>query len=83
MSNAKLLLEDSLLPGRILGSFPDVSFGDRENVRRSADITIPSREYQQWQKGAKPALVIDFRDSGGNRVRRKVELVRMPVGEEN
>lgn len=83
VSNAKLLLEDSHLPGKILGSFPDVSFGDRKDVRRSLNLTIPAREYQRWQKGAKPAVVMEFQNAEGNRVRRGVELVRMPVGGEN
>jgi hypothetical protein len=82
VSGATLTLRDRLLPPQANGSFPSVSFGDRESVRCSAEVVISRFEYERWQRGGLPNLLIEFRDAQGNLVRRGAELVQKPVGKE-
>jgi len=80
--NATLTLQDTILPGKDYGSFQNVLIRDRENVVLSADFIITRREYERWQAGGSPSLRIEYRDAAGNAVRKRVELIQMPVGAE-
>ena len=82
VSGATLTLRDRLLPPQGSGSFPSLSFGDRESVRVSAEVTISRFEYERWRRGGVPNLLIEFRDAQGNLVRRRAELTQRPVGKE-
>ncbi len=81
VADATLTLRDSLLRQKSYGSFPSVSVGDRQSVRLSGGFTIPHREYERWQRGAVPNLIIEFKDAAGKSIRRRIELVKMPLGE--
>ena len=83
VNDATGMLEDSFLPGDPYGScITPVYFQDRESVRLSDRFTIPRREYEGWQEGRTPRLTIEFMDADGNTIRRPIELVQMPLGEE-
>jgi len=82
VAGASLTLQDSVLPGQAYGSFPALSFGDHESVRRSADLTIPRVEYERWRRGGSPNLVVEFHDAQGNLVRRRAEVILGRLGRE-
>jgi hypothetical protein len=80
---AEIILEDSLLPGEDLARFATVvDILDRESARASDTVTVPRREYEQWQQGASPQLRLQFTDSAGTTQRQPVELAPMLVDEE-
>jgi len=41
-----------------------------------ATFTVPAREYQLWQKGARPRFVIDYQDAAGGPQHRAIVLIR-------
>ncbi len=83
VNDAAITLEDSLLPGQTYGSFiTRVYILDRESVRVSDEFTIPRREYEHWQEGRIPSLIIEYMDANGNTIQRPIELAQMPLGEE-
>lgn len=82
VNNASLFLQDASEPGKTYATFTGVYMHDRENVRLSSLVTVPRREYKSWLQGRSPALEIQFTDPSGKTVRRRVELMQMPVGEE-
>lgn len=80
---AKIILEDSLLPGEDLGSFAAiVDIRDRESARASEPFTVPRRLYDEWQEGVPPHLRLEFTDASGPKQRAPVELAPMLVDEE-
>lgn len=79
---ATILLEGSDLARASYASFPYQTIRDRESVRVEAWVTIPKTEYESWQQGARPGLLVEFK-AGNETQRRPVELARGPVGEEN
>jgi hypothetical protein len=79
VANGTLALVDRLRPDRKPSTFADtVTVADRRGVKVSGTLTIDTREYQDWQRGVPPALVIDFIDARGRKVERVVELARLP-----
>jgi hypothetical protein len=78
ISNATLTLLDSLRPGTVYATFPDVSIARREGVKRTQSVTIPMSEYEQWQQGAQPNVIIWFRDAKNQIHEQQVELLRHP-----
>lgn len=78
---AVVVLADSLFFDEY-ASAPDIWLADREKVRIQGSVTVPLREYEQWQQGASPFLFIEYSDSSGNTLRRSIELIQMPFGEE-
>jgi hypothetical protein len=44
----------------------------------SQQFTIPKYEYQRWQRGMNPTLMVAFVDANGASMRRSVQLVRRP-----
>ena len=83
VNDTAITLEDSLLPGQTYGSFiTRVYILDRESARVSDQFTIPRREYEDWQEGGTPLLIIDYMDANGNTIHRPIELAQMPLGEE-
>jgi hypothetical protein len=83
VSNAEVTLEDSLRPGTDYSSYPtQITIADRQSVRISSEFTVSRQEYDYWEKGSAPSLRIDFQNSEGTAVRRKIEMSRGLVGEE-
>ena len=83
VNDATITLEDLVLPGQTYGSFiAPVYVQDSESVRLSDQFTIPRREYEHWQEGGTPSLIIDYMNANGNTIQRPIELFRMALGEE-
>ena len=82
VNNATLVLQDPLVPRAVYATFTGVEIRDRGNVRLSTQVTVPRREYESWLKGGSPALDVQYTSAEGKSLRRRVELSRMPVGEE-
>ena len=74
VSQATLTLEDSLLPGQSYAVFQSISITNNDSATVSSFITIPAREYQGWQNGMPPLLVVQFTDASGNNHLERVEL---------
>ena len=62
------------------GAFqPIVLFRKRQQVRLSQQFTVPKYEYQRWEHGLNPTLMVAFVDPNGKNMRRGVQLVRRPA----
>jgi hypothetical protein len=76
---AELSLRDSLQPLDRFGSFPDlVRAANHEVIRLSAMFVITTRESDAWSRGARPQLLIEYRDTNGEPQSRYVELAGVP-----
>lgn len=80
VAGATVLVHSALPPGDALGSIANVTLLDNTHVLLSGRITVPASDYQRWQDGAEPQLVIEYVDAGGNKVRRPIEVMQMPAG---
>ena len=56
------------------GSFTDVSVDYRKSIELDGNFMAPVREYQQWQRGAAPVLMVTYFDESGKEHRDPVEL---------
>jgi hypothetical protein len=56
------------------GSFSNVSIPDRKLLDLQGDFSAPKAEYQRWQRGALPNLVVTFLDESGRERHERVEL---------
>ena len=75
VSNATVVLRDWIIPSRNFGTFPSVGVPAGRSVQLSGTFQIPQREYQSWQQGRPPFLMIEYADVAGNKVRRPIEVV--------
>jgi hypothetical protein len=79
LSNATLTLADRR-PGHrpdtmdYQGSFTEVSIPYHKWIELDGSFMAPVREYQQWQRGAAPILVVTYFDETGKEHRDPVEL---------
>ncbi len=64
VAGATVILEDSLFLDEY-GSFLDVWIPDQGEIRLQGDLIIPREEYDFWQQGASPSLVVEFQDGDG------------------
>lgn len=80
---AMVLLEDSLLPGDPYAQWQSLTLFDRESVRVEAWVTLPQREFEQWQRGLRPLLWVEYHDQADNTFRSRVELIQDVVGDGN
>ncbi|PYU21650.1 MAG: hypothetical protein DMG30_17135 [Acidobacteria bacterium] len=78
-ANATVLLRDWIVPSRNYGSFPNLNIPRGQAVQVSGNFQIPQREYQSWQQGRPPSLIIEYVDASGNKVRRPIEISTGPV----
>jgi predicted RecA/RadA family phage recombinase len=74
VSNATVVLRDLIIPSRNFGTFPNVNIPAGQTVQLSGTFQVPQREYQSWQQGRKPFLMIEYADASGNKVRRPIEV---------
>ncbi len=81
VAEATIILENSLFLDEY-AAFLDVWIPDQGAIRLQGDLIIPREEYDFWQQGASPSLVVEFQDGDGNWRRQGIELVQMLVGEE-
>ncbi len=82
VAGATIILEDSLFLDEY-AAFLDVWIPDQGEIRLQGDLIIPWEEYDLWQQGASPSLFVELQDGDGNWLHRGIELVQMPVGEED
>jgi hypothetical protein len=78
LSNATITLQDSFVPGSVYWSVDDVSIAPNESTVLTQTVTVPKREYDQWQQGGQPNVTIRFRDSKNQNRKQRVELLRQP-----
>jgi hypothetical protein len=74
VSNATLVLRDGIIPSRNYGTISNVNVPAGHAVQLSATFQVPQREYQSWQQGRQPFLMIEYADAAGNKVRRPIEI---------
>jgi len=75
ISNATVVLRDMIIPSRNHGRISNVSVPAGQAVQLSGTFQVPQREYQSWQRGKQPFLMIEYVDAAGNKVRRPIEIV--------
>jgi len=74
VSNATVVLRDWIIPSRNFGTFPNVNVPAGQTVQLSGTFQVPQREYQSWQQGRRPFLIMEYADATGNKVRRPIEV---------
>jgi hypothetical protein len=79
VSNATISLVDSMLPNQTYAVFQGISISSNGNATVWSSVTIPAREYQNWQQGGSPRLVVQFIDLNGNNRLEAVELTKEVV----
>lgn len=77
ISNATIRLVDSMLPNKTYAVFPGIYFSNHDKTIVSSSVTVPAREYQGWQQGSPPRLVLQFIDVNGN---NRLEAVELTMG---
>jgi hypothetical protein len=79
LTNATISLADRLAPGKAGASVTSgVTVAYRGVVKLSATVTVATQEYQRWQHGGQPLLIIRVPNRNGREVGRPIELARMP-----
>jgi hypothetical protein len=81
VTSARVIVDDSLLPGRDYGSFPPIDLGYLASGRIAGSFVVSGLEYQSWD-GSAPRLSVEFIDSNGQPVRRSIELLRISLESE-
>lgn len=56
------------------GELDHVAVKYRKIVALQGNFTVPESEYQQWQKGAMPNLVVTYLNAEGDQVQNNIEL---------
>jgi hypothetical protein len=78
---AELALEDPTLP-EAYALFPSVRIDYQGSVLVTAQVSAPGWEYDHWSQGGTPRLTITYSDARANVISRLIELVKMPLGEQ-
>lgn len=71
--DATVSLEHPLLQ-TVYGSSSGVSIAAGESARFSGTFILPRHEYDYWEKGGVPHLLIGYPDANGNPVQRTIEV---------
>lgn len=79
ISNATVTLVNPMNPRQPYASFTGISISKNGSTLVSGSIAIPSREYQRWQDGGQPQVLIGFVDSEGQSHLEPVQLIHRPV----
>ena len=79
IKDAFVILRGSDLPRQDYAVFSGVNMADHQHATVSGTATVPKREYDRWQRGAHPVLMIQYKDSNGDTHEKRVELARRPV----
>lgn len=78
VSHAVLTLRE--FGGGPLGTFPAVKlWRNHGEVRLGQQFIVPKREFENWQRGAQPTLMVVTHDANGQRYDRFVQLSRRPM----
>jgi hypothetical protein len=59
------------------GEVDHVTVKYRKLITLGGDFTIPESEYQQWQKGATPNVVVTYLNADGDQIQNTVELSKV------
>jgi hypothetical protein len=79
LSNAAVFLMNRLQPGKAGTPFASgISAPYRGVAKASGVVAVNTEEYQRWQHGGHPELVVRVLDQRGRKVDRPIELLRMP-----
>jgi len=63
-----------------LGGFKPVKLiRTRGEANLSQEFSVSRTEYERWQQGANPVLLLLFKDSSGHALQRPIELIRRPL----
>jgi hypothetical protein len=79
VANATISLQAFNDPTTVYASFTGVNITADGNVRLSSQASVPSSEYDGWQQGNGPSVVIQFTDNNGNSLTEKVEVALVPA----
>ena len=79
ITDAKVTITGRGLPGGTpdldySGELDHVTVKYRKLVTLGGNFTVPESEYQQWQKGASPNLVVTYLNADGDQIQNTVEL---------
>ena len=77
-----LTLEDSLPTEEHYGTLSGIYLPAGESIRLTEDFTVPARLYGEWQRGISPCVNLKYQMPGGSTKSRMIELVLMPLEEE-
>jgi hypothetical protein len=81
VANAQVVLHDSVQVQKQYATFSGNAITNHGNiVLKTAQISIPSREFQWWQKHG-PPVQIEFKTPDGQNHLQNVELISRAVGE--
>jgi hypothetical protein len=80
VSNATVTLRDPMILHHKMASFSRVSLSKGQHTVLSASVTIPLREFQRWQKGVVPTLMVEVKGPGNSTLMHSVALRRLPLG---
>jgi len=81
VANAQVVLQDSVQIQKQYATFSGNAITNHGNiVLKTAQISIPSHEFQWWQKHG-PPIQIQFKTPDGQSHQANVELIARPVGE--
>ena len=79
VANATITVQHSLQPNASYASFPVVSIAPGQAADLSQTFKLPQKEFEAWQNGATPRLVISYSDPSAKNVQRPLELIRRPL----
>jgi hypothetical protein len=80
IKQASLVLRDSGHGTAVRGAFPAVKiFHDHTDVRLSQEFTVPREDYQRWQNGMVPRLMVHYMGANGIEQNRSIQLSRRPA----
>jgi len=82
ISVLKITFLGSLPPTKPQGGAISIALEPHRASKLTQELTITRQEYELWQKGARPRLVLEIRRSDGTRRTDAIELYRSLGGEE-
>ncbi|MHB8217739.1 MAG: hypothetical protein ACYDDS_16830 [Candidatus Sulfotelmatobacter sp.] len=80
IEQASVVLHQSDPGLTVQGAFPPVKvFHNQSDVRLSQEFSVPREEYQRWQNGMVPRLMVHFMGANGIEQHRSIQLSRRPM----
>jgi hypothetical protein len=80
IKQASVVLHQSDPGMTVQGAFPPVKvFHNQSDVRLSQGFSVPLEEYQRWQNGMVPRLMVHFMGANGIEQHRSIQLSRRPM----
>ena len=80
IKQASVVLHQSDPGMTVQGAFPPVKvFHNQSDLRLSQEFSVPREEYQRWQNGLVPRLMVHFMGANGIEQHRSIQLSRRPM----